>query len=510
MIELPDDELDKLFRKSSEELDPQFDPEDWNSLKKRLDQHDGRTAGWWFKKWWPLGLLLLLIPAGIASYSWLGDAEQGPVTATSKLAEEVNAADKANTTEQDRTPAIEATKGESTAAEIDDEGAVAAGNNYKTEDKGIEREEGAPTKTAINTSAERRAVIEKRSVRDRESKNRDISKKLPRSLSKAGGVYLEPNRSNTGGGDGALILPGTREELISDSKGTNASELGARQAIGSDRVDRAPHTVAEQSGYPNAGTSEAADERVFVSASSLKSRPLQLTSPMAYPGIHAFVAEAPTGDAPFERPDENESKSNDLAESSKWAVRLGYSPDLTTVGFKNLTKPGSAFSLLFEYGVSPRLYLQTGVVRSIKDYYAPASEYKLNKYVTQINTPYAVDGTCTMFEVPLGIRYDIAQKAHSRWFAGTGFSSYYAQKEKYNYRYEKYVHLQKPGWEGKTGWYFLSHLNASVGYERTITRKLSILAEPFVRIPLKGVGYGKVNLTTAGMWLSLRYTPVFR
>jgi hypothetical protein len=61
MIELPDDELDKLFRKSSEELDPQFEPEDWNSLKKRLDETGWKTPAAWFRKWWPLGLLLLLI-----------------------------------------------------------------------------------------------------------------------------------------------------------------------------------------------------------------------------------------------------------------------------------------------------------------------------------------------------------------------------------------------------------------------------------------------------------------
>jgi hypothetical protein len=45
MIELPDDELDKLFRKSSEEFDPHFDPEDWNSLKKRLDETGRENSG---------------------------------------------------------------------------------------------------------------------------------------------------------------------------------------------------------------------------------------------------------------------------------------------------------------------------------------------------------------------------------------------------------------------------------------------------------------------------------
>ncbi len=68
MKEFPDDELDKLFRKSAEELDSNFDPQDWNALKNRLDEHDGRTPAAWFKKWWPAGMLALLMLAGLTTY----------------------------------------------------------------------------------------------------------------------------------------------------------------------------------------------------------------------------------------------------------------------------------------------------------------------------------------------------------------------------------------------------------------------------------------------------------
>ena len=71
-----------------------------------------------------------------------------------------------------------------------------------------------------------------------------------------------------------------------------------------------------------------------------------------------------------------------------------------------------------------------------------------------------------MLEIPWGLRYDLIQRTHARLFVGGGLSSYYVQNEKYQYHYEKYVHGQRPGWEGKTGWFWLSHLSASVGYER--------------------------------------------
>jgi hypothetical protein len=61
---------------------------------------------------------------------------------------------------------------------------------------------------------------------------------LPRSHSKAGGVYLEPNRSKGEGGDGALSFEVTDKVRKNDPSGTNASELGARQAIGSNGVTK--------------------------------------------------------------------------------------------------------------------------------------------------------------------------------------------------------------------------------------------------------------------------------
>ncbi|TLV00248.1 hypothetical protein [Dyadobacter luticola] len=508
MIELPDDELDKLFRKSSEELDPHFDPADWDSLKKRLDQQDGKTAGGWLKKWWPLGMLLLLIPAGIASYYWVSSRneearklQQPTVTAAPKTsAENVT---EANTEDLNKTADREKITGSEKIAGSED----AASENAdfkKTID--LEKENNIKESPAVKVEKPV-ASIEKpvkvnRIYHDEKLANRinSSSKSLPRSQSKAGGVYLEPNRSKTGGGDGALILSSENKNLISDSRRTVASELGARKVTGPDGVGAEAGNIE---GKNLEGVSNVSEQKLLISASMLDGRSLTWKNSIPYPGIviepnDQIRAESSAG-----------SKDIEVIESPKWAIRLGYSPDLSTVGFKNFTKPGAAFSLLGEYGISKRLYVQAGVVRSVKDYYANASEYKLNKYVTDINTPYGVDGTCTMFEIPIGVRFDIAQMPHSRWFAGTGFSSYYAQKEKYTYYYKEYKHNQRPGWEGKTGLFLLSHLNASVGYEHTITRKLSILAEPYVRIPLKGVGYGKVNLFTTGAWLSVRYTPAF-
>ena len=79
------------------------------------------------------------------------------------------------------------------------------------------------------------------------------------------------------------------------------------------------------------------------------------------------------------------------------------------------------------------------------------------------------------------------------------------------------IRLQLPGWcsstypstpkerNEKTGLYGFSQLNLSVGYERALSRRLSWPVEPFAKVPLKGVGFFKINLLSAGAFFSLRY-----
>jgi hypothetical protein len=139
---------------------------------------------------------------------------------------------------------------------------------------------------------------------------------------------------------------------------------------------------------------------------------------------------------------DNKQKRKDVVESPKWAVRLGYSPDLTSVGFKNLTKPGSAFSLLVNMEFQKDCICRRRGKKREKDYYAPGSEYKFKNYVTvDQHTLMALDGTYVlMYEIPLGIRYDFVQKAHSRLVCRHRiFVLLYSERE-YKYYYKDYVH----------------------------------------------------------------------
>lgn len=496
MKELPDDELDKLFKKSAEELDSIFDPQDWNALSKSLDSADGKTPVMWWRKWWPAGLLALLMTGGIGIY-WL--------TNNAKESENNFAIKNAGQTSIGPAPSIkkdEANNSKTVEKQVGADLKELGENISETGNTGEIKEVGIVAKgdggvVSVSKNGLPGATVNKEIA---ETKNRKI---LPRRWSKTGGVYLEPNRSIGRGGDGAFNVADNVDKSsgIQDDAGkVREKEVLERSGSAGSEVFDSGKRIAENN--PVSSHDAAEENRLLIAADLLEARAMVWNKTSALPKVKP--AEAPVFE-PVKTAEEKEP-------SPKFAVRFSYSPELSTIGLKNFSKPGTAVSLLIEYALFRKLYIQTGVTRSSKVYNAKAGEYEWPaSWNDQKVLPTSVDGVCKIIEIPLNLRYDIVQRERSRWFVGAGASSYYMQNEKYDYNYSKYVHYPKwPNYETSTGWYWLSHLNASVGYEYRLSKKLSLIAEPYVRIPVKKVGFGKVDLFTFGTWFSVRYTPVFK
>lgn len=510
MKELPDDELDKLFKKSAEELDSIFDPQDWNALSKSLDSADGKTPVMWWRKWWPAGLLALLMIGGIGTYLLTNNARESENNSAAKNVGQtsLSPAPSIKKDEADNSKTVEKQVG----ADLDEQNTDVV--RIKKAGRGDETNTVAKSDGLVISPRENDLPRTTANKEIGATKNRKI---LPRRWSKTGGVYLEPNRSIGRGGDGAFNLADhvdkssgiqddagkVREKGVLEQRGNAGSEVfdsGKRIAenAGTDNVFKPG--VAENN--PVSFHDAAEENRLLIAADLLEARAMVWNKTSALPKVKP--AEAPVFE-PVKTAEEKEP-------SPKFAVRFSYSPELSTIGLKNFSKPGTAVSLLIEYALFRKLYIQTGVTRSSKVYNAKAGEYEWPaSWNDQKVLPTSVDGVCKIIEIPLNLRYDIVQRERSRWFVGAGASSYYMQNEKYDYNYSKYAHYPKwPNYETSTGWYWLSHLNASVGYEYRLSKKLSLIAEPYVRIPVKKVGFGKVDLFTFGTWFSVRYTPVFK
>jgi len=470
MKEWSDEELDKLFRASAEEFEPEYQPNDWHSLRRRLDEADGLTAGGWLKNAapWLVGVLLLLL-GGMGAYFYGNNIESG-------------------NTEIPRVRAVVSASGRGG-------GQPAAPTAW-------------PPSAAFSTSevveTDEKVKSKPQSVRIKGTKAQEIAaapdvaekkKELPLNPVSVSGARkpTDPERRSEKG----AVLLSKKAPTRADGMARNTENMGEKLSEFAKRA-----ALRE-------GASDDEFRSLLPALAKLASRP---TSPMGSIISYPALAHAQPAVTAASKPTEPEESI------PKWSVRLGLAPDLSTAGTSEMTssiKPGPSASMLVDVNLSRRWAIQTGVIMSFKNYVATGGEYTWPsewKY-KQTQRPSSVNGSCRVIEVPLNLRFDIRQSPTSRWFVGAGVSSYNLLNEKYEFNYNSYdpsTVMYDYDTKSKSNWAILCHANASVGYERRLTNRLSILAEPYVRIPLRKLGVGQVNLFTGGVWFSVRYTPVFR
>ncbi len=112
-----------------------------------------------------------------------------------------------------------------------------------------------------------------------------------------------------------------------------------------------------------------------------------------------------------------------------------------------------------------------------------------------------------MFDIPLNVRYDFSVNKKQRWFASAGASTYIMTGEYYGYDYTYNGNRVQAARaiRDSTSTYAFSILNLSAGFERALNKRFSLQVEPYFKIPMKGLGYGKLDLTSYGIYFSVKY-----
>jgi hypothetical protein len=182
-------------------------------------------------------------------------------------------------------------------------------------------------------------------------------------------------------------------------------------------------------------------------------------------------------------------------------------PDFSTVKFQKSNGVGYNLGVIIGYKLSSRWQLESGLLLNRKSYYSDGEYFSTEKTYLPAHTYITkVDGYCDMFEIPLNVRYNITQKKQSNWFATAGVSSYLMNKEDYNYTYKRY-NVEYTGNKvyknASNNW--LSALNTSIGYERGINQKIQMRLEPYLKLPLQGMGTGKLPISSAGLNIGVSY-----
>ncbi|ALD20153.1 hypothetical protein AM218_01515 [Hymenobacter sp. DG25A] len=182
---------------------------------------------------------------------------------------------------------------------------------------------------------------------------------------------------------------------------------------------------------------------------------------------------------------------------------MQYAPEVSAVRMSEIEKTGRDVGVQLEYFFTPRLSLNTGLLHAVKRYETRGSDYHVTYGKVPLDRVYAV---CGMLDIPLNLRYALLYRPTYQVFASAGLSSLLMRDEQYELWYtyaNQPVRRTRQVVNGSN--HPLSVLNLSAGYERQVQARWGVRAEPFVKVPLGGVGYGKVKLSSAGVFFSVQY-----
>lgn len=164
------------------------------------------------------------------------------------------------------------------------------------------------------------------------------------------------------------------------------------------------------------------------------------------------------------------------------------------------------YGLGIGYQFSKRLSAQSGFYATNKKYTAMPADYNI-KPGSPMST-YRIDiikALCTVYEIPLAVKYDFVSKPSLVVFGTAGISSYLMKKEKYDCFYSYYNYIYEKEWLFSGNSHLFSTAVFSLGIEKKVWNQLSLLAEPSFGFPLKGVGDGKMKIYSSSVQLGLKY-----
>lgn len=453
---MKDSDFDKLFQESADKSVPDFNESSWDKMAELLDDNEAPVATWWKKPLVYSGIVLLLL-----SISYIG----------------FKTLDKKNTVGDVKTAQLETNSGKLNTPET-----------LKSDENGTIKEgfDDAPSENRAHLESKPQALESKA----RELKEVEVQSKIEKKL-----INKAQNRvgETTGGLDNNIAL---ERNLKSNKEVNKFSEISIAERISSEKnagqnVPIIP--VSSDNNYQNKKDKQLIEPSGFV----LNKIPKKNYAPFEI-GFKPSITSSPKKVV-------TTAMTVEEIMPKGFALRLALSPDFSVVPENAFFKVGHNWAALLEYRFNNKWSVQTGVIKSLKYYQASPAQYEWpaswGDAPAELNQ---IDARCSMIDVPINLRYDFTT-TRNRWFAQVGVTSYLMLKENYDYVFASNYNDQVwKSWEGKTGFYTAGVINLSGGIEKRIFNKMSVQIEPFFKVPVGKVGYGKVKLATAGIFISTK------
>lgn len=197
---------------------------------------------------------------------------------------------------------------------------------------------------------------------------------------------------------------------------------------------------------------------------------------------------------------------------NNFAIDISAGPDVSSAGFNKTGRIAINFGAGISYTLSNRFTLRTGFYVAEKIYSANKDQYHVPSGSSNVEYLYNINANCKVYEIPVTVSYNFGKEKNHQWFASAGLSSYLMKKESYDYYY-KYPSgsTYTKSWSiSNQNQHYFSVLDLSAGYEYSFSKRASLLAEPYLKMPLSGVGAGKVKLNSGGILFTFTLKPFYK
>ncbi|HSB93993.1 MAG TPA: hypothetical protein VLC28_12800 [Flavitalea sp.] len=479
MSHLSDKDIDHLAREAAEQLDVDQNSSGWEALQAKLDVEmpvEKRRRRWLFFLLFPLlggGLFL--------AYKW----NQSPETAA-------RAKQPAIISEQSSksiAPGTDPIKENSTRPQ---DNKTEQSTNHPAEEEittikrvaetpGNERPAGSGL-SLRNQSQDKWVAEHDRVASHQNSELKDGSSSVPKTNKSARKKDLVAKSASAT----AVVIEGEKQSLVSPPQSTDKMMGNAGKE---DRDAASAATAAVVTDSINAITKAAPATTDSLDKQTIKSQ------------------DSATAASSTKKP-VTKKQGTTLMPDKGFVIGILAGPDVSKVNGTTTDERGFNAGLQVGYRFNGRLTLISGVNYTHKYYTAKGADYKPAKGTwLDTVTLSKVVGDCLMYEVPVNIRYDIIAAKKNYLFASAGLSSYFMQKESYDFHYtgNSGNYNSRYGSYKVSDQYWFSVLNLSAGYERMLTKRLSLQVEPYLKLPLNGIGFGNMDLSSYGVFFGIRY-----
>jgi len=445
------DGLEQLAREAAEGAQFEFNPSAWSAMEQKLDAP--KKGFFWWKLGGGLGLLVIII---LLIVMWPSGTIAG---------------DDASKTSLEEKPLPKKSESADQAGDIDSKEDLVASTDENTKSNQVTQ-----TKEYPGASAEKR-------ITETDSKQRIASSTQSLNLK---------NSSNQG-----------EEESNDTSIINNHQEVVTLKSKVVEKASAVSNSTPKVSYFDPSQPIGALDS-IESQMASLYEVGVQTLALRWVPRVFLFdqSIQPMTIDASYYQATDLDS----LQTFKRWSFGAMVSLDLSATGLDGFTDPGTMLGLMAEYRISKKWSIQSGLSYSVKNYAALGEEYDTSTWPGgRSDNLVSALARCLVLDIPINVRRYFQVKNGNQWFVSSGVSTYLMLSEDYDYEYA----IQNPNWSptaqvrGVNNHYF-GIANFSVGYETPISKKLGLALEPFMKLPLTGIGQGKVKFLSFGANVAIK------